>query len=64
MYMISVVSDKSKNIFHQSNLQSRYGAETPMSRFHPTSEKGKTLVACCSTNIPTEINMKRGKEVI
>ena len=53
--------DKRQPLFHKSNQRASSGAEKPPSRVQPTSDKVKRLIACSSTNIPTESNMEIGK---
>ena len=64
MHMTSEVGDKSQPLFSKLKRQAISGAGKPPPIFHPRSDKGKTLIACSYNNIPTEDNMKRGKEII
>ena len=63
-HMASVVGDKRKPLYRQSKCRASSGTEKLLSRVLLTSDKDQLLIACSSTNIPTECNMERGKEVI
>ena len=60
-HMKSVIGDNTQPLSRQLKQQETSGAEKYPSRAHPTSCKGKLLIACGSNNITTVCNMDRGR---
>ena len=60
----SVVGGKRQPISCQSKWREIYGSGKPPSKVHPTNDKGRCLIECSSTNIPTWCNTERYKEDI
>ena len=62
--MTSVVGYKRQPLSCQSKRQASSSAGKPPSKVHMTINNGYPLITCSYTNIPTEINMDRYKDVI
>ena len=60
-HMTSGVGDNRQPLSSQSKKRSTSGAERSPSIFHPTSYKGKILIAFSSNNIPKVRNVERGR---
>ena len=63
-HITSGVRDNIQPLSCQSKRRASYTAENLPSIFYTRSDKGKSLIAFGSTNILTEHNIYRGKDVI